>query len=704
MQRFCVILIFLMAQLAAPGQRLVGESSVLDFKLYVDTLSYSWEDNWFDYRDKPTLPFKYDDNTEIVEGYLYFDVNHTIESVTMLPSSDYFLLDSLVIINDYARFRVRFKDLTSTGFLRLTFRIRERSGTTEYVEIPLFPFTETYAAFYPTDTELFVGESKTIELVTNHADNLIIDERWTEGLPINYRLRKEADHVQIQLEPTALGTQRVSIPLKLKKPMIKGGKVVYDLPEVTALFSVKGGRLSFLQIEQQEVTPYDDRTQPIEIQIQNDRNLRLGRTYRLENQEENGGALVAELYTKTYLNNDKVLCLIRPYAYHRKSEGYLYIKYGDQPQYVTNVDITPKTEIRKILIQRDGQDWNEGNTVLPGETITLKLEGVSFHKARFSFPGVQNLMLDSLVRNEKTAVFKIKIPSDIITSKIEIYDQAENTGWSLQIKEYQVPREFDFISLELDDQVYPLDQVDKPIYYDESLTDLLISFDRSKIDEGQHFYGKQYLSVKIKVSNKAGNLIELYQFDELVICPNESSLRSAHYNDPNCLGNGLNLNNYLSKKTSSLEEWSKIDIEVSHIRDKYSTSTSTRKIQIYLRREYNFDLDVSFPGGLLILKPGEGDFTNFSGISFAMIAQFSFYQPGKIAKYQPYKVGAGFIAIDAFNFTESNNGDVGLVVIGSLYPIAENKKLTLPLYAGFGYLMKENKPFFLIGPGIQVRL
>ncbi|MEP4599258.1 MAG: hypothetical protein ABJZ92_23835, partial [Cyclobacteriaceae bacterium] len=132
-----------------------------------------------------------------------------------------------------------------------------------------------------------------------------------------------------------------------------------------------------------------------------------------------------------------------------------------------------------------------------------------------------------------------------------------------------------------------------------------------------------------------------------------------------------------------------------------------KKIQVYLKRRYNFDIDVSFPGGLLILKKanGERDFANFSGVSFAMLAQFSFYQEGKIAKYQPYKIGAGFIAIDAFNFSENaQNRDVGLVVIGSIYPSSgANRKLTFPLYAGFGFLMKEEKFFSLIGPGIRVR-
>jgi len=44
-----------------------------------------------------------------------------------------------------------------------------------------------------------------------------------------------------------------------------------------------------------------------------------------------------------------------------------------------------------------------------------------------------------------------------------------------------------------------------------------------------------------------------------------------------------------------------------------------------------------------------------------------------------------------------------LVILGSIYPISREKKLTFPLYAGFGYFLQEKIPFFMLGPGIQVR-
>lgn len=701
MVKFFIFLLGIIYLVPAISQQSEPYSPLIGVKLYVDTLSFSWEKDAIQVNKREVLPFKYDEEQEVVEGYLFFDLDADIEMLRLMPSADFDIVDSVALFDDYARFKVRFRQISASGFLKFIFEQRSATGI-QLLEVGLFPYTDTYVNFYPGDMELFVGEEKRLELITNNPENLVVDSRWSEGLPINYRLTKAGSRIFLELSPTSLGNQMLTVPIRLKRPFIEAGVLNYALPTLEYSFMVRGGRLAFLSLDPQELTPSDDRTQPIEVQIQNDRNLKLGRTYRLENQEDKGGALIAELFTKTYLNNDKVLCLIRPYAYHRKNEGYLYLKYADQPQFVTNVDITPKTEIKKIAVQREGQDWKYTNEVYPGETIVIKLEGVSFHKAHFTFPGIENLKLDSLVRNETASLFKVKIPEDIAATKIEIYNGGNTTGWELRVKEYQRPRAFDFIKLELDSEVYSLESIDKPIYYEGNLADLLISFDRARIDEGG-FYGKQYLDIKVKVSSKAGNLIELYQFDDLLITPDESSVRHVHYTDPNSLSNGLNLNNYLSKKTYNLEEWSRIDLEFSHVKSHYTSGTKTHKIQIYLKRDYNFDIDVSFPGGLLILKPG-GNFTNFGGISFAMIGQFSFYQPGKIAKNRPYKIGAGFIAIDAFNFTESNNGDVGLVVIGSLFPTNSDKRLTFPLYAGFGYLMKEVKPFFMIGPGIRVRL
>jgi hypothetical protein len=700
-----MVTFLLLLSIGLAAQKNFSKSNLIDLRLYVDTAAYSWEADKIKYLNNDYLPFEYREETEIAEVYVYFDINSPIAKIDLLRSADFEIIDSVHVLGDYARFKVKFRALTASNFLKFTFIVRQDDKSFEIIDAPLFPFTQTYVAYYPADDQLFIGEERETEITTNRPDNIVIDNRWTDNLPINYRLQKKGKQIILNLEPTVLGNQKLVVPIKVKKPYVKDGQIHYDIGEINQSFSIKTGRLAFIQMDQPEITPNDDLKQPIEVQIQNNRHLAIGKTYRIEDQEESGGALIAELYTKSRLNNDKILCLMRPYAYHRKSEGYIYIKDGDDARFVTNVDITPKSSIQDIFIQREGKDWVKSSVVYPGEDLNIRIEGVSLHKAQFRFPGIENLQLDSLVRSDKIALFNIKVPLNISANKIEIFDHAENTGSFLKVSEYQKPREFDFVKLEMGDKKYVVSEIDRPIYFEGNMSDLLIAFDRSMIDQNKDLNGIQYLDIKVKVSNKDGNLIELYQFSDVVICPNETSARSVHYKDPNCQSGGLNLNNYLSKKTYDLEEWSRIELQISHIKGNYSEPIQSKKILIYLKREYNFDIDVSFPGGLLILKAKEKDFSNFSGVSFAMIAQYSFYQPGKIAKYQPFKLGAGFIAIDAFNFAEnSENRDVGLVVIGSIYPTGSaNRKLTFPLYAGFGYLMREQKAFSLVGPGIRVR-
>jgi len=666
---------------------------------------YSSQQHRYVYLDEEYTYFEYDEEDEVVSVTLYFDESEEAFELELLPSGDFSLIDSLVRVQDFAQFKVRFNQLTNTQFLAFTFRVT-RGKAVSLAKIPLLPVSQTYATIYPASNELYIGEEKVFELVSNNPQNLALDNRWTEGLPINYRFSSEGSQNLLHILPTELDRNPIRITIPLRKPRIdEDGKLSFELKPINYDFVVREGRLVFLQLDKQEITPNDDKTEPVLVQIDNHRMLRIGKTYRIENREEAGGALIAELFTKTRLNNDKVLCELRPYAYHYKSDGYLYIKDGDAGQFITNVDITPKTTITKISVQREGKSWEESNVLYPGETVNVKLEGQGLHKSKISFQGVNNLQYDSLIRNENLSLFELKVPLTIGSSTIEIYNFNQPTGKSFTVKEYQRPRTFDFINLDLAGNKINVGSIDKPIYFGENLTDLVIQFDRNKLDEGNMLFGKQFLSIDVKVSSKSGNLIELYRMDRIVICPSEKSPRSAFYGSDDCRSGSINLNEYLSKKTSDLEEWSKIEIEIAHLTSEYGGKGAKKRIVIYLQRDFNFDIDVSFPTGLLIFKSGTKDFTNFGGVSFAMLAQFSFYQPGKIAKYQPFKVGAGFIAIDAFNFSaDKSRQDIGLVVIGSLYPMTSDRKLTFPLYTGLGYLLIEGKPFFLIGPGIRVRL
>ena len=107
-----------------------------------------------------------------------------------------------------------------------------------------------------------------------------------------------------------------------------------------------------------------------------------------------------------------------------------------------------------------------------------------------------------------------------------------------------------------------------------------------------------------------------------------------------------------------------------------------------LKRRYKFDIDVSFPAGLLTRKQGDTSFGDLGGISLATLAQFSFYSPNKINRLRPYKIGVGFVAMNAFNLgSSSSNRDLGVVLLGSVYPTRREAKFTFPLYLGGGFLL-----------------
>ena len=111
----------------------------------------------------------------------------------------------------------------------------------------------------------------------------------------------------------------------------------------------------------------------VEIELKYNPLLQMRKTYRLEAQEEPGGALVAEIFTRNVLGNGKVLCWLRLYDYHRRTDGNLYIKDGDKAVFITNLDIIPKTEVQKLSLRREGQDWQAASEAVAGRMCTVTL-------------------------------------------------------------------------------------------------------------------------------------------------------------------------------------------------------------------------------------------------------------------------------------------------------------------------------------------
>jgi hypothetical protein len=488
-----------------------------------------------------------------------------------------------------------------------------------------------------------------------------------------------------------------------------GKELYYRLEPIKQTFYIKSSRLQFLSIEPKEFALDEvSKTEGIEIQLGDSRLLQMNKTYRIENQEEPGGPLIAELFTKRRLGNNKVLCLLRPYNFHNKADGYLYIKDGDDARFISNFSVAHATQIDNISILREGGEWKAGTILYPGETVEIKLEGRSLHRADFRFPDLVDISEDTLISGESMAIYKLRVPIDISKRLIPIFNFNEPTGKSLIIKEYQRPREFDFLYMNYGDLGRKVDGIRGPILYEKTIKDVVFSFNEQHIDSKEKLYGKQYFDMQLQITDKRNQLVEMRTIEDITVCPGDRSPRHDYYSSGDCRIEDISLNKYLRNKTYDLDDWSKISITLEHDEDKYETEGYKKELDIVLKRTFSFDIEVSFPAGLITISKqdsGTMGFGNLSGISMAMIAQFSFYHPEKIAKYRPYKIGAGFLAFNAFNFSEgAANRDVGIVILGSLYPTTRDVKLSFPLYVGGGYFLKDEKWFFLIGPGIRVRL
>lgn len=671
-----------------------------------------------------TMTWNYQAHTVLSEGermlYFLFDNEDEFAEITLVPedadqqqvhliaSADYEIIDSLVFSGGAWHTKIRFRNLTKSQFLKLQFSYGEPASL-RYEMIRLLPCTKTSATFKPSSDELFIGEEKTFEIVTNNAANLRFPSDWTSGERIDYRIERQNDRVILHVMPNVPGTHKLSLVLQADKPDIgPSGQVIRTLPPLEYVFNVKNIRLQYLNTDKKDITMDEkSRTQGMEIQIDNSRALKINKTYRVENQEMPGGVLVAEIFTRSYLSDNRVLCYLKTYNYHRAEEGYLYIKDGDEALFITNFNITPVTAISGMSVMRDGGEWIRDLSVYPGETISVKIEGTALYKARFHFEDVQDITSDTLLRNENEVVMKIRIPLDISRKRIGLYNHSVYTGQGLIVKEYEIPRPFDYIMMNYGDINRTVSGVHGPVLYDKTIRDIVISFNPDKIDNRDKLYGRQHVTIDLRVTGPANELIDIKTLPPVTVCPADNSPRYRYYDRRNCNQGEISLNKFLRRNTSELDDWSRINLTFKSTPGKYNEEGQVKEVEIILKKKTKFDIDVSFPAGLVTVskdnEEGKTTFSNLYGISMAMVAQFSFYHPEKIAKVRPYRFGAGFLALDAFNF-QSERQDLALVALASLYPTTRDKKLAFPLYIGGGYQFKAEKWMLLIGPGISVKL
>ncbi|MBR7722913.1 hypothetical protein KCG47_20825 [Microvirga sp. SRT04] len=695
-----------MAQTAPTEPPVLREAS-----LRTDTSTYLLSRNTVPVQGTPTLYFWFRRDDETVELRLYPANAASAKPLRLRRTPDYQQLDSLTKEDDGSfRTRLKFQNLTSSQFLRLVVeQAADTAGRAPLRQVvPLLPLARTTLALRVPDNELFVGEEKVFELTSSNPRNVHAAGEWVRGPEFDYRLVAEANGtLRLHVLPNQLGLRTLQVKLQTERPtLLAGNKLSYQLPVLKQEFNVKASRLRFLSPDKRTVTMDEiSRRKGVELILDNGRSFELHRTYRVEDQEEPGGELIADIYTRQFLSNDRVLCYLRPYNTHRQTEGYLYIKENDAARYLTNLDITPQTVIRNVQVLHRGGDWTPGLSVSPGETVDVRLEGEGLQKARVSFEDLPIIPSDSSVRTDARLVFRVRVPVNFDKRKSTIYNLGQPTGYALSIREFQRPHPLDFVSVTYGDAARPITRLNGPVLYDGTIRDVVFQFNPAGIDQADQLFGKQYLSFEIRTVNAKGDLVELRNVESLLVCPGDNSPRAAFYADKQCRTDPLSLNSILSRKTYDLDEWSRIFVTVKHQASQYGETGYTQTVELVLKRSYKFDIDVSFPAGLLTRKQKEDKFGDLGGISLATLAQFSFYSPNKINRLRPYKIGAGFVALNAFNLGSSTaNRDLGVVILGSVYPTRREAKFTFPLYLGGGYLLGTSQWFFMLGPGIGVRL
>ncbi len=668
----------------------------------VDTNEYYYTKDKIRPDTRTYLPFAYRIDNEIVE--IDFLISVPIKEIIIEESPMFTILSQCVSVGEGVyRALIRLNSASTSNFIRLNTRLIGADNDQTQWEAELLPVADFTAMIMPSQDELFVGEEIIFEIAASIPQIILPKNNWIEKEYYQYRVLIKDGIPFLHLVTFSSGNRSYEIDLELYRPLLSDNKLHYNYTFSTPVFSVKTSRLAFLSPDSKEFMLNETSgIQGIEFQMDNHRLLRMNKTYRVENSESNG-VLIAEIFTKNQLANNKLLCEIKIYNTHRSEQGFLYIKDGDNPQFLTNFTVLPKTTISAVKISRDGKSWNDRAMVYPGESVIVKIEGESIHRASLVFEGMERQHIDTILVSEREAEYRLRLPVGFIKSRIHILNHNVPSGLSITVSEYQRPRQFDFMSIDYGEGFTGLDKITGPVFYDGNIRDIVIRADASKIDEGNRLFGKQYFEIEVKIFGTRGELVEIVNIRDQVICPDEASIRHSYYNKSDCKNFEISLNQHLSKKTYDLDNWSRLLITFKHTTGKYTDEGKPKSIEIILQKRIRFDIDVSFPAGLLIISPNEEKIGNLSGISMAMVAQFSFYQKNRISRLQPYKIGAGFLALNAFNFSENiTNRDMSLVVIASLYPTRRESKMTFPLYFGGGYFVSQGKFFWLLGPGIRV--
>jgi hypothetical protein len=637
---------------------------------------------------------------EEVELRFYPHRESNLVPFAVLEGRHYEQTDSLLMIgNAFYRVRLNLKNMAPGQGFSVLMAFEEGTERSNY-EINIHPYLEPKIALADEETEVFRGEEKSIEIISPHAEYFILNDEWVEGENYDYWLRRESGKLSLSLRGKTIGNFSLEIPTKVQFSLPVDGKISNTAPTISTKITIKPSRLRFLNIDRENIFFDSESRSAGEVQIDYDPRFKMKTAYRIEDVNESSGRLVAEIIPKSTLGNDKILCEVYSYSHHRNSDGYLYIKDGNRTLAMTNFNVVNRPQIQEISLMREGGDWTENLAVYPGETVELRIRGNGLSISNFDFTPCE-YKRDTVRISDRITFYSLRIPKNIDRKKVSVFLNDDITQYELLVREYKRPASLDFVSVDYGTGRIPItdESMDKPVFYKETIQEITFYFDRAKIDTENRLNGIQDIEIEVRILSQDNKLIDIQTIHNITICPDESSPRYSFYEENGCDRTSISLNAHLLRKTFTLDAFDQVVINIRH----RSGTGRNERIHIYAERKFNFDLDVSFPAGLLVGSIEDPSLGTFTGVSTAFMAQFKFYSRKRFGQLSPFQVGAGFLALNAFNFAENAQRDLGIVVLGSIVPLRKKTSFSVPIYLGGGYLFTQNQFIFIFGPGLQVR-
>lgn len=671
----------------------------------IDTTTYSIKQNAINYHDQKIIPLRINNLQEIVDVSFYPDPISQVQEVQFYDNAAIDLVDTIVhLSNGTYSGKFKFHNLQVGNPQTLLLKVKTANAIINE-SIQLMPYQITNVTGLSDPIELVAGEDKTIELNATNASNLQFNTLQESTPDFDYSIITNENAISISLHPKKSGLHNLVLTPQTKTLYLNDkDELTTKLPPISLSFNVKPSRLYYVNLDKSEFYIDNHVEDYEEVQMGPKCDFEVGKVYRIENRLEPGGKLIAEFIPKAVIADTKMLCVLYPYSLHSPAEGYLYIKQGNEVRYLTNFTVTPKPTIEHLALLHDGEDWTTADIVHPGETLQVRVEGKGLTHAKINFSNCINIKQDTARIFDDVLFYSIKVPTNINKKVIYLEINHKRTKVELVVKENLKPRNLDFVTLATEGQNLPITSLalNKPLVDQNVFKSVVLQFNPAIIDQGEELYGKQYLDLEIKVYSNKNELTEIQHVENIVICPDQASVRSPYYDRKDAFRSSINLNDYLTRKTYELEGWTRIEIVLKHAAGHYNETGYSRKVVLIKRKITDYNLEVSFPAGLLTKRYGANDVSELNGLSMAFLGQMSFYEKNNIKVLHPLKLGAGFMVLNLLSpATSAAPVDVGAVVIASLLPMKQDSKFNFPIYFGTGYLFRSGSWFSLVGPGVQ---